>query len=101
MPSVTVIDRVSLHAGDATGWLDRMRDEYASGAVRRGMQLVDTCWTYVGPDAVEVTVRWELADVASFWAMRRAASDDPAVARWWADTDSVALERRRTVCSST
>jgi hypothetical protein len=95
--SVTVIDRLTLHAGDAPGWLDRLRAEYASGAERRGMRLAGTSWSYVGPDEIEVTVRWELADVAAFWAMRRAASQDEAVATWWAETDAIALERHRNV----
>jgi hypothetical protein len=98
---VTVIDRVLLQASDATGWLDRLRAEYLSGAERRGMRLADTWWCHVGPDAIEVTVRWELPDVASFWAMRFAARKDEAVAAWWAATDAVALERHRSVCSST
>jgi hypothetical protein len=98
--SVTVIDRIRLHASDAVGWMDRVRGEYASGAERRGMRLAGTCWCYVGPDAIEVTVRWELADVAAFWAMRRAAAQDEAVAEWWAATDAVALERHRSVCVS-
>jgi len=98
--SVTVIDRVWLRASDAAGWMDRLRAEYASGAEQRGMRLAGTWWCYVGPEAVEITIRWELADVASFWAMRRAASQDEAVAKWWAATDAVALERHRSVCSS-
>ncbi len=97
MPSVTVVDRVLLPAGDASSWLERLRGEYATGAQRRGMRLSDTCWCYVGPDAIEVTVRWELPDVASFWSMRFAARNDRSLATWWAATDAVALERHRTV----
>jgi hypothetical protein len=99
-PSVIVIDRVLLPAGEAGSWLDRLRAEYAPGACQRGMRLADTCWCYVGPDAIEVTVRWELPDVASFWAMRHTARTDRSLAAWWAETDAVAVERHRTVCSS-
>jgi hypothetical protein len=99
-PSVTVIDRVLLPAGEARNWLDRLRAEYAPGACQRGMRLADTWWCYVGPDDIEVTVRWELLDVASFWAMRHAARTDRSLAAWWAETDAVAVERHRTVCSS-
>ena len=91
-PSVTVIDRVLLPAGEAKSWLDRLRAEYAPGACQRGMGLADTWWCYVGPDAIEVTVRWELPDVASFWAMRHAARSDRSLAAWWAETDAVAVE---------
>jgi hypothetical protein len=98
--SVIVIDRVTVRAGDAVSWIDRVRGEYASGAARRGMRLADTWWCYVGPETLEITVRWELADVASFWAMRRAASQDEAVTEWWAATDAIALDRHRSVCSS-
>jgi hypothetical protein len=65
------------------------------------MRLADAWWCFLGADAIEVTVRWELPDVASFWAMRFAALRDEAVTTWWAETDAVALERHRTVCSST
>jgi hypothetical protein len=100
VPPVTVVDRVLLPAGDARGWLDRLRAEYATGAGQRGMRLADSWWCYVGPDAIEVTARWELPDVAAFWAMRFAAGKDESVAAWWAATDAVALERHRNVCSS-
>ena len=54
MASVIVIDRVTVCAGDAVGWIDRVRGEYASGAAGRGMRLADTWWCYVGPDTVEI-----------------------------------------------
>ena len=100
-PSVIVIDRVLLPAREAGSWLDRLRAEYAPGACQRGMRLADTWWCYVDPDAIEVTVRWELPDVASFWVMRHAARTDRSLATWWAETDAVAVQRHRTVCSST
>ena len=99
-PSVIVIDRVLLPAREAGSWLDLLRAEYAPGACQRGMRLADTCWCYVDPDAIEVTVRWELPDVASFWVMRHAARTDRSLAAWWAETDALAVERHRTVCSS-
>jgi hypothetical protein len=64
------------------------------------MRLTGAWWSYVGPDAVEVTVRWELADVASFWAMRRAAGQEAAVGEWWAATDAIAIARHRNVCAT-
>lgn len=72
--AVAVIDRVVLPAENATEWVDRMRAEYAPGAAERGMQLADSWWAYVGPDQIEVTLRWELPDSATFWAMRFAAA---------------------------
>jgi hypothetical protein len=100
-PAVTIVDRVTLGANAAIGWLDRLRTEYAPGAARRGMRLAGTWWSYVGPDAVEVTVRWELPDVAAFWAMRRGAAHDDAVRAWWASTDAIAQARQRNVCAAT
>jgi hypothetical protein len=99
-PAVTIVDRVTLGAGDALGWLDRLRAEYVPGAEQRGMRFAGAWWSHVGPDAVEVTVRWELADVPSFWAMRRAAAQDPSVGTWWAATDAVATGRHRNVCET-
>jgi NIPSNAP protein len=98
-PGVTIVDRVTLGAGDAMAWLGRLRSDYAPGAERRGMQLAAAWWSHVGPDAVEVTVRWDLADVAAFWAMRRAAGQDPAVLEWWTATDALATARSRNVCA--
>jgi hypothetical protein len=97
---VTIVDRVTLAGGDAPGWLDRLRTDYALGAARRGMRLAGSWWSYVGPDAVEVTVSWELPDVASFWAMRRAAAQDGSVREWWESTDAIALARQRNVCAT-
>jgi hypothetical protein len=97
--AVTIVDRVTLGAGDAPRWLDRLRADYAPGAEQRGMRLAAAWWSHVGPDAVEVTVRWELADVPSFWAMRRAAAQDPSVGEWWAATDALVTARHRNVCA--
>ena len=99
VPPVSIIDRVLLPVADAHTWLDRLRAEYAPGATLRGMRLADSWWCYDGPDAIEVSVRWELPDVASFFAMRHAANRDRSLATWWAATDELALERHRTVCS--
>ncbi|MDQ1395898.1 MAG: hypothetical protein QOG64_1157, partial [Acidimicrobiaceae bacterium] len=35
VPSVSVVDRLLLPAGDALSWLDRLRVEYAPGAEQR------------------------------------------------------------------
>jgi hypothetical protein len=98
--AVAVVDRVTLGADDAPVWLDRLRAEYAPAAERRGMRLAGTSWSYVGHAEVEVTVRWELADVAAFWAMRRAAAQDATVREWWAATDVIARARQRSVCAT-
>lgn len=100
MPGVTIVDRVTLAAATAEDWLDRLRSEYAPAAGDRGMRLAGAWWSYVGPDAVEVTVQWQLADVAAFWAMRRAAAQDATVAQWWDGTDAVAISRQRNVCAT-
>jgi hypothetical protein len=97
---VTIVDRVTLASGDAPGWLDRVRSEYAPRASLRGMRLAGSWSTYVGPDSVEVTVAWELPDVASFWAMRRAAAQDASVRDFWESTDAIALARDRNVCAT-
>jgi len=99
-PAVAIIDRVTLGSDIVEGWLGRLRAEYAPGAERRGMRLAGTWWSYVGPGTIEVTVRWDVPDVRSFWAMRRAAGADPTVAAWWAATDAVATERHRSICSA-
>jgi len=96
--AVTIVDRVTLGADDATGWLARLRADYAPAAAQRGMRLAGTWWSYVGPAEVEVTATWELVDIAAFWAMRRAAAQDPAVHDWWAATDAIAIARQRNVC---
>jgi NIPSNAP protein len=97
---VSIVDRVTLGSDDALAWLDRLRASYAPGAARRGMRLAGSWWSYVGPDAVEVTVRWELPDSAAFWAMRRAAAEDESVRLWWAETDAIAIARERNVCAT-
>jgi hypothetical protein len=101
VPPVNVVDRVLLPASEAHGWLERLHTEYVAGAQQRGMRLADSWWCYDGPDAIEVTIRWELPDVTSFWAMRHAAGRDKSLTEWWATTDAVALQRHRTVCAQT
>jgi hypothetical protein len=101
VPPVNVVDRVLLPASEVPGWLERLHTEYADGAQQRGMRLADSWWSYDGPDAIEVTIRWELPDVTSFWAMRHAAGSDKSLTEWWVATDAVALRRHRTVCAQT
>lgn len=97
MTAVAIVDRVTLPAGEANPWLDRLHRDYEPGAERRGMRLRESWTSNVGADAVEVCVVWDLPDVAAFWAMRAAALADASVAAWWEATDAVALERERRV----
>lgn len=97
---VAIIDRVTLAGDQAMPWLDRLRAEYAPAAQARGMRLTGTWWTHADEDAIEVCLVWELADVATFWAMKHAARRDESVDEWWAATDAIALDRQRQVYAS-
>lgn len=94
---VRVIDRVVLPHSEAPRWVGRMRAEYQPIAESRGFTCTGVWHTRAAaPHAVEVVVEWWLPDVRAFWRAR-AGGADPAVTRWWAGTDAVALARTRSV----
>lgn len=94
---VVVVDRVTLPRDDAAAWVERMQREYRPLAESRGYALAGVWQTRaVAPRAVEVVVEWRLPGVREFFRSR-ARSHDPAILRWWADTDALALARTRSV----
>jgi len=94
---VVVVDRVTLPRAEADAWVARMRRDYLPAAEARGFALAGVwCTRAPAAHAVDVVVEWRLPDVRAFWKAR-AGSHDPAAARWWADTDALALARTRSV----
>lgn len=82
-------DRIEVAAAHRAALQTRLLDDYAPAAARRGLELVGVL---VSPpfDLLDqpglLRVRWQIADIGAWWAMR-AAANDPAVAAFW---DSVA-----------
>lgn len=96
--TVTILDEVTLVAGDVDGWLARWRSEYVPAARDRGLDLV-AVWTggTRDPQCDTVVIQWRLPSVGVFWSSRQAAAADPQVASFWAATDAIARHRDRRV----
>lgn len=95
--TVQVVDHVVLPADQAESWLERWRAEYLPGARARGMSLTTLARRYAGRDTVAVHIAWDLPGIYPFYAMRAATAADPGIARFWAETDAVAVARDRHV----
>lgn len=94
---VLVVDRVTLPRSEAATWVERMHREYRPLAESRGYVLGGVWQTRAtAPHAVEIVIEWRLPGVREFFRSR-AGSTHPAILRWWADTDAVALGRTRAV----
>lgn len=94
---VKVVDRVTLPRAEVDDWLAGWERRYRPLAEARGFTLEGVWQTRATPThAVEVVVEWRLPDVRAFFRAR-AGGHDAATARWWADTDAIALDRTRSV----
>ncbi|UFS96171.1 hypothetical protein [Nocardia huaxiensis] len=94
---VHVLDRVILPAERVESWLRAWRRDYLPGAVQRGLRAPHVWRAHHDPDSVELHISWELSGIYEFYGMRGAAAADPAVARFWAETDAIAVARERQV----
>jgi MYXO-CTERM domain-containing protein len=71
--------------------------DYVPAAATRGLQLLDAS---ISPpfDLVDqpglLRLRWQIADIAAWWAMR-AAANDPAVPAFWASIEPLIQSRER------
>ena len=96
--SLTILDEITLAAGDVDGWLARWRSEYAPAARLRGLELV-AIWAggTRDPQRSTVVIQWRVASNRAFWESRQAATADSQVASFWAATDEIAVYRDRRV----
>ncbi|MDI2131963.1 NIPSNAP family protein [Yinghuangia seranimata] len=92
---VRVQDTVVLAHGEVAAWEADFRTRYVPGAERRGLTLAEVWHEHVGTADVAVHILWTLPSIGAFYGMRAAAGADPEVARFWADTDAVAVRRER------
>ncbi|MEZ5569323.1 MAG: hypothetical protein R3E54_13435 [Halioglobus sp.] len=94
---ISVQDRIVVDAGDLSRLRSLLCERYLSGAEARGLALLST---EISPPVltenapVTLWLRWRVADVGSWWAMR-AQSGTPEVAAFWAEVDGFCLERER------
>lgn len=95
LPAVELVDEVVLPTTETETWLSRWREAYLPGARQRGMALVSVARGFAGADATSVRITWRLSDPYAFYLMRGTAAADPEVGRFWAETDAVAVSRRR------
>ncbi len=90
-------DRIEVAARDRATLQARLSNDYAPAAARRGLVLLDA---FVSPpfDLLDqpglLRVRWQIADIGAWWAMR-AASNDPAVPAFWASVAPLIRARER------
>jgi mono/diheme cytochrome c family protein len=94
---ITVQDRIEIAASSLDRVLTLLYDQYREAATQRGLQFVEyqispPVRLHDGP--VTVWLRWQVADVDAWWAMR-AQSGTPDVAQFWSIVDSLCFSRER------
>jgi hypothetical protein len=94
---VNLLDRITIRFDELDSWLERWRRDYLPDAQRRGMRMVGRWRAFADDEAVTIHVLWEIEGVHEFYAMRRGARTEPAVAEFWAWTDERAVSRERCV----
>ena len=94
---IIVQDRIEVAARDRAPLQARLMKEYLPGATGRGLAFVDA-WVSPPFDLVDQPItlwlRWQVADVAAWWAMRSAAND-PAVGAFWNSVAPLIVSRER------
>lgn len=95
LATVRVVDNVLLPSDQVEPWLARWRTDYLPAARARGMTMVTLARRYAGPETVAVHITWNVPGIYEFYAVRGAAAADPGVARFWSETDAVAVGRDR------
>lgn len=90
-------DRIEVMARDRARVLARFQDDYRPAAKRRGL-VFENAWSSPPCDLVDrpvvLTLRWQIADIPSWWAMR-GASGDPAVTTFWRELAPLVVSRER------
>ena len=94
---IIVQDRIEVAARDRAPLQARLMKDYVPGATGRGLAFVDA-WVSPPFDLVDQPItlwlRWQVADIAAWWAMRSAAND-PAVAAFWNSVAPLIVSRER------
>lgn len=98
--TVRVVDNVVLPSDQVEPWLARWRADYVSGARARGMTVATLARRYAGRETVAVHITWDVPGIYEFYAVRGAAAADPDVARFWSETDAIAVGRDRHIFES-
>lgn len=90
-------DRIEVAASNRSLLQERFMNDYAPAAAKRGLHFMDAS---ISPpvDLVDqpglLRLRWQIADIAAWWAMR-AAANDPAVPAFWASVTPLIRSRER------
>lgn len=90
-------DRIEVGAADRA-WVEaRLLEDYAPAAARRGLVLVELSCSppfALVDQPIALFLRWQIADIPSWWAMR-SAGGDPAVVAFWRALDRRIVSRER------
>ena len=90
-------DRIEVAAEHRAALQARFMNDYVPAAAKRGLQLLDAS---ISPpfDLVDqpglLRLRWQIEDIAAWWAMRSAAND-PAVPAFWTTVSPLIRSRER------
>lgn len=94
---ITVQDRIVVEASDLERLETMLHERYVAGAAARGLTLMAS---HISPPVATANhpltlwLRWEVADVGAWWAMR-AQSGTPEVAAFWQEVDTFCQSRER------
>jgi hypothetical protein len=98
MVMIVVQDRIEVPGSELARLQWLFRDRYMPAAAERGLQFDE----FLASPPVTVKeapntlwIRWHVADVGAWWAMR-AQSGSPAVAAFWDEVDAFCTSRERT-----
>lgn len=97
---VYVVDRIIARHGCAQQLLEKYMADYAPGARRRGMVMESVLVSpplWLDDESNELTITWTVLGAPGWWNMTRAGRGDNSVRQWWAEAESMIVERHRSM----
>src|SRR5215510_2357107 len=101
---IWIIDDITVNPGQGPAFVDAYMQQYAPGAVKRGMTLAfrmvaPSEWFVDGePNPNRILFVWTVPDANGVWGFKFAGRNDPAVLSWWRDqVPKLAKSRTRTI----
>ncbi|MGV9661890.1 hypothetical protein ACWDUL_02110 [Nocardia niigatensis] len=101
--TIYIIDRIVLEPGKARAFIDAYLNEYAPGALARGLTLDRVLVSppaWIDQESTVVTATWTVEGPQQWWAAALKGRHDPAYAQWWNSVSPMIIERDRSMAAA-
>lgn len=100
--TIYIVDRVVTRPGSTKDFIGAYLNEYAPGAVDRGLTLDRVLVSppvWIEDEGHTVTVTWTVAGPQEWWRSAVNGRHDPVPSQWWETVDPLIFERTRSMAA--